>query len=55
MELPDKYREVLVLDIQQDLSVAELSALLGIAQGTVKSRLVRARMKVRAAMKEEDQ
>ncbi|QUL53675.1 sigma-70 family RNA polymerase sigma factor [Paenibacillus tritici] len=54
MELPDKYREVLVLDIQQDLSVAELSALLGIAQGTVKSRLGRARMKVRTAMKEED-
>lgn len=54
MELPDKYREILVLDIQQDLSVAELSALLGTAQGTVKSRLGRARMKVRTAMKEED-
>lgn len=54
MALPDKYREVLVLDIQQDLSVAEMSALLGIAQGTVKSRLGRARAKVRTAMKEED-
>ena len=54
MELPDKYREVLVLDIQQDLSVAEMSALLGIAQGTVKSRLGRARDKVRTAIKEED-
>lgn len=54
MELPTKYREVLVLDIQQDLSVAELSALLGIAQGTVKSRLGRAREKVRTAMKEEE-
>lgn len=54
MELPDKYREVLVLDIQQDLSVAEMSALLGIAQGTVKSRLGRARNKVRTAIKEED-
>lgn len=54
MELPDKYREVLVLDIQQDLSVAEMSALLGIAQGTVKSRLSRARDKVKAAIKEED-
>ncbi|KAI7249652.1 hypothetical protein KC345_g11729, partial [Hortaea werneckii] len=54
MKLPDKYREVLVLDIQQDLSVAEMSALLGIAQGTVKSRLGRARDKVRTAIKEED-
>ncbi|KWX77036.1 RNA polymerase subunit sigma-70 [Paenibacillus riograndensis] len=54
MMLPDKYREVLVLDIQQDLSVAEMSALLGIAQGTVKSRLARARDKVRTVMKEED-
>ncbi|MFC6649197.1 RNA polymerase sigma factor [Paenibacillus rhizoplanae] len=54
MELPDKYREILVLDIQQDLSVSELSALLGIAQGTVKSRLGRAREKVRTAIKEED-
>lgn len=54
MELPDKYREVLVLDIQQDLPVAEMSALLGIAQGTVKSRLGRAREKVRTAIKEEE-
>lgn len=54
LALPDKHREVLVLDIQQDLSVAEMSALLGVAQGTVKSRLARARDKVRAAMKEED-
>ncbi|WNS43720.1 RNA polymerase sigma factor [Paenibacillus sp. MMS20-IR301] len=54
MELPDKYREVLVLDIQQDLSVAEMSALLGIAQGTVKSRLGRARDKIRTAIKEEE-
>lgn len=54
MALPDKHREVLVLDIQQSLSIAEMSALLGVAQGTVKSRLARAREKVKMAMKEED-
>ncbi|WP_246188069.1 RNA polymerase sigma factor [Paenibacillus tengchongensis] len=53
MELPDKYREVLVLDMRQELSVAEMAALLGVAQGTVKSRLSRARGKIRAAIKEE--
>lgn len=54
MELPDKHREVLVLDIQQGLSIAEMSRMLGIAEGTVKSRLSRAREKVRAAIKEEE-
>ncbi|OKP97260.1 RNA polymerase sigma factor [Paenibacillus sp. P46E] len=54
LALPDKHREVLVLDIRQDLSVAEMAALLGVAQGTVKSRLARAREKVKTAMKEED-
>lgn len=53
MELPDKYREVLVLDIQQGLPTAEMSRLLGVAEGTVKSRLSRAREKVRTAIKEE--
>ncbi|WP_342436857.1 RNA polymerase sigma factor [Paenibacillus sp. FSL L8-0436] len=54
MELPDKHREVLVLDIQQGLSIAEISRMLGIAEGTVKSRLGRAREKVRTAIKEEE-
>jgi RNA polymerase sigma-70 factor (ECF subfamily) len=53
MELPDKHREVLVLEIQQGLSTAETALLLGVAEGTVKSRLSRARDKVRKALEEE--
>ncbi len=55
MELPDKNREVLVLDLQHGLSIAEMSGMLGIAQGTVKSRLARARDKVRKIIEEEEQ
>ncbi|WP_342447468.1 RNA polymerase sigma factor [Paenibacillus ihuae] len=54
MELPDKHREVLVLEIQQELSTAEMALLLGVAEGTVKSRLSRARDKVRKALEEEE-
>ncbi|WP_239004539.1 RNA polymerase sigma factor [Paenibacillus tepidiphilus] len=53
MELPDKYREVLVLDMREELPVAEMAVLLGVAEGTVKSRLSRAREKIRTAIKEE--
>ncbi|MNB76051.1 RNA polymerase sigma factor YlaC [compost metagenome] len=54
MELPDKHREVLVLEIQQGLSTAEMAALLGVAEGTVKSRLSRAREKMRKALEEDE-
>ncbi|CAH1196635.1 RNA polymerase sigma factor YlaC [Paenibacillus auburnensis] len=54
MELPDKHREVLVLEIQQGLSTTEMALLLGVAEGTVKSRLSRARDKVRKALEEEE-
>jgi RNA polymerase sigma-70 factor (ECF subfamily) len=54
MALPDKNREVLVLDIQHGLSIAEMSNLLNVAQGTVKSRLARAREKVRQAIQKEE-
>lgn len=54
MSLPDKNREVLVLDIHHGLSIAEMADLLNVAQGTVKSRLARAREKVRLAIQEEE-
>ncbi|MFF2909603.1 RNA polymerase sigma factor [Paenibacillus sp. NPDC057934] len=54
MALPKKNREVLALDIQHGLSIAEMAKLLGVAEGTVKSRLARARDKVRIAIKEEE-
>ncbi|MFD2334217.1 RNA polymerase sigma factor [Cohnella sp. GCM10020058] len=55
MALPDKYREVLVLDIRYDLSTEAMAKLLNVASGTVKSRLHRAREKVQRMMKEESQ
>lgn len=54
MELPDKHREVLVLEIQQGLSTTEMALLLGVAEGTVKSRLSRARDKMKKALEEDE-
>jgi RNA polymerase sigma-70 factor (ECF subfamily) len=51
MELPAKYREVLLLDAHYELSGSEMAALLGVPEGTVKSRLSRARAKVEAKWK----
>lgn len=46
MKLPDKLREVLVLDLKAGLSINEIAALTELPPGTVKSRLHRARRKV---------
>ncbi|BBH22642.1 RNA polymerase subunit sigma [Paenibacillus baekrokdamisoli] len=54
LELPRIYREILILDNHYGLSHAELSELLGISTGTVKSRLHRARAKLAKRMKEVD-
>jgi RNA polymerase sigma-70 factor, ECF subfamily len=50
--LPDKYREVLVLDAKYELSTGEMAKLLGISEGTVKSRLHRARGLMNKKVKE---
>jgi RNA polymerase sigma-70 factor (ECF subfamily) len=42
-ELPDEFREVVVLSDIEDLSYAEIAELLAVPIGTVKSRLFRAR------------
>ncbi len=55
LQLPAKYREVLILDAHYELKESEIADLLGIAPGTVKSRLHRARAKVEKALKEADQ
>ena len=43
MGLPDNYREVIICVYYREMSVADTAAQLGIAEGTVKSRLARAR------------
>jgi RNA polymerase sigma-70 factor (ECF subfamily) len=52
MKLPPKYREVLILDAQYDMPLMEIALLLQISMGTVKSRLYRARAKMRMYLEE---
>lgn len=47
-------REVVVMHYLLDLSVAEIAATLGIAQGTVKSRLSRSRRRLAPLLTEEE-
>lgn len=47
-ELPVEHREILLLRENEDLSYAEIAATLDVAEGTVKSRLARARAAVLA-------
>jgi RNA polymerase sigma-70 factor (ECF subfamily) len=54
LKLPQVSREILILSAQYGLQQAELSELLGIAEGTVKSRLHRARHRLVKSMKEVD-
>lgn len=45
--LPKRYREILVLRHMEDLSYSDISKMLGCAEGTIKSRLHRARIEMR--------
>lgn len=53
LKLPLKYREVLLLTVHYSLSGREIADLLGVAEGTVKSRLSRARSKVNEQLRKE--
>lgn len=53
LSLPDKYREVLVLDAVHGLKQHEIARMLGLSVGGVKSRLFRARARMNEMMKEE--
>ncbi|GIO34004.1 MULTISPECIES: RNA polymerase sigma factor [Paenibacillus] len=53
LQLPAKYREVLVLDAHYGLGYAEIAQLLAISEGTVKSRIHRARKRMEKAMEGE--
>ena len=46
LSLPQKYREVLILFAHYQLSMKEIAQILGIREGTVKSRLHQARMSI---------
>jgi len=46
-QLPDEFREVIVLRDVQDLSYQEISEVTGVPEGTVMSRLHRARQRLR--------
>lgn len=47
LELPDSYRQVLILRDIEELSIAETAEMLGLTVSTVKTRLLRARLKLR--------
>ncbi|CAM4469208.1 sigma-70 family RNA polymerase sigma factor [Paenibacillus tarimensis] len=54
LELPYKYREAMILYAHHQMSMKEISQLLGVSEGTVKSRLFHARKKL-ADRKGDDQ
>ncbi|MDO3679956.1 sigma-70 family RNA polymerase sigma factor [Paenibacillus ehimensis] len=51
LKLPVKYREVLILYAHHQLSMKEMAEVLGVSEGTIKSRLFHARGKI-SKMKE---
>jgi RNA polymerase sigma factor (sigma-70 family) len=53
--LNNKYREVLVLFYYDELSVAEIAGVTGCFEGTVKSRLFKARALLKAQLKLQDE
>lgn len=52
LRLPRVFRETLILHAHEDLTHREIADVLGISEGTVKSRLNRARTKLAKLMKE---
>lgn len=52
MAMPDKFRELLLLHLKYELTTSEIAEMLGISAGTVKSRLSRAKAKVRKQWEE---
>lgn len=53
MELPRKFREALILDYHYGLTTKEMANLLEVSEGTVKSRLHRAKRKLSSMLEKE--
>lgn len=53
MELKEEYREIIILRDLQDHSYEELAHILDVSQGTIKSRLSRARAKLKEILTQE--
>ncbi|USG63775.1 sigma-70 family RNA polymerase sigma factor [Brevibacillus ruminantium] len=53
LELPEPFRTAIILFYFEDLSVDEISSILDVSQGTVKSRLARGRDRLYRVMREE--
>jgi RNA polymerase sigma factor (sigma-70 family) len=53
LTLPLKYREVLVLQYYKELSIQEISNVLQVNPSTIKTRIMRAKEKLRAILKED--
>jgi len=48
--LPDKFREIVILRDIRQLNIAQTAELLGVTEGVVKTRLLRARLRLRDAI-----
>ncbi len=50
MDLPDKYKDIVLCVYFQDMTISEAASLLKIAEGTAKSRLFRAKEKMKLCL-----
>lgn len=50
LSLPSKYKEVVLCVYYNEMTIAETASILNIAEGTVKSRLSRARQKLKSVL-----
>lgn len=55
LRLPEEQRAAVTLYYYEELPVAEIARVLGVAQGTVKSRLGRARQRLKEILREEEE
>ena len=53
--LPEDFRAATVLYYYEDMTTAEIARILGVREGTVRSRLARARARLRTLLEEDDE